>query len=123
MRNEGLVTALRVIGGITIAVGAIATLVLLAEFGQGGRFSSAKLTGVEIGIAVGVGFYHVIFGILSFGVAQAVVEGTKVVEMNSTRQVSRSGDQNPSVTKCPKCDKTHAGDLRGQFCESCGGQL
>lgn len=123
MRNESLVTALRATGGITIAIGAIAFLILLSQFSQGGVFSSAKLSGVEFVIALGVGFYHVTFGILCFGVAQAVFEGTRAAEMNSTRQESRSGDQNPAVTECPKCDRLYDGDLRGQFCESCGGQL
>jgi len=40
-------------------------------------------------------------------------------------QMSQERRESPPVsrTKCPKCGKSHIGDLRGQFCESCGEKL
>jgi len=67
-----MVSGLRWIGGITIALGVVIGIVLLRKFGQAGMFSEAELNPNEIGIAVGVAFYHFIFGMLCFGVAQVL---------------------------------------------------
>ena len=123
MKNEGLINALRAIGGITIGIGAIASLMMIVEFSKPGMFSNKGLSGTEIVIAIGVAFYHVILGILCFGVAQTLVEVTNTVNMVDSKQRTKDGGQSVSKTKCRNCGKIYDGNLTGQFCEDCGEKL
>jgi hypothetical protein len=119
MKNEGLLIGLRIAGALAYVVGGLVFFLLLAQFGKGGMFGGrGEITGSEFLIAVGVFFYHAIFGILCFGVAQALQEATKAAGTETARE-----NQNPGETKCSKCGQTYDGDLRGQFCESCGEKL
>ncbi|MBI5183255.1 MAG: hypothetical protein HY999_02700 [Nitrospinae bacterium] len=67
-----MVNGLRVIGGVTIALGVIVGLGMLIKFSEAEMFSKAGLTPIEFGIAVGMVFYHVIFGILCLGIAEVL---------------------------------------------------
>ena len=122
MKNEGLINALRVIGGITIVLGVIACLVLIVQFSQEGMFSKADLTLKELGIAVLLGFYHVAFGILCFAVAEVLTEAGKAAERDPSRQGTQPASAS-TTTQCPKCSQLYPGDLRGQYCEACGAKL
>ena len=124
MRNEELVSALRVIGLLTIGLGVVTALLLLGKLAEPGPFRSrAQLDAMEVGIVLGVLFYHAILGILCFGVEQVLVEATVAAKHGLVHSEVERGDKAVSVTKCPKCGETYTGDLRGQFCESCGERL
>jgi len=116
MKNEGLITTLRILGGITIALGVVFMCVLIAKFSERGPFSSGGLNPVSAFIALCVGFYHAVIGILCFGVAQMLTEAGGHAASSSTGSTSKK-------TVCAKCGTSYSGDLRGQFCESCGEKL
>jgi hypothetical protein len=71
-KNEGFASFLDVVGYLTIIIGVIAALVLLAQFSKPGMFSDGKISGTQLLTAVGVGFYHFVFGILCIGVAKVL---------------------------------------------------
>jgi hypothetical protein len=131
MRNEGLTLTFWFMGGIIIVLGIIACLVLIDKFSEPGMFGNGgQLDGTEMGIVIGIAFYHLVIGMLCFGVAQALAEATQSGAMQGqSRSVierlgeEKFGNQGLISTKCPKCNASYAGDLRGQFCESCGERL
>ena len=103
MRNKGLINGLRVIGGTTIALGVLAYLILLNQFSQPGVFSNeGNVEGAEAATAIGVAFYHVVVGILCFGVAQVLAEITRPAEVENSREEIGPANQVPAVTKRAK---------------------
>jgi hypothetical protein len=117
MKNEGLITTLRILGGITIALGVVFMCVLIAKFSERGPFSSGGLNPVSAFIALCVGFYHAVIGILCFGVAQMLTEA------GGRRVASSSSGVSSKKTVCLKCGASYSGDHRGEFCENCGEKL
>ncbi len=124
MRNEGLIGALRVFAVILGILGMGAGVMLLAQFNSPGMFGGrGNVSGVELAIAAGVTFYHIVFALLLTGVAQVLEEVSKSAELVASGVGASSENPTSMTTNCPKCGQTYAGDLRGQFCESCGEKL
>jgi hypothetical protein len=109
-------TCLILVGYLTLALGAVTALGLIIWFSQPGMFSQGgSVTPGQLLIAGLVAFYHLMWALLCLGVARALMK--PVVE------IAPAAPRAPTVTVCPKCNKTFQGDLRGQFCEECGNRL
>jgi len=70
--NEGFAGFLDFLGYITIIIGVIATVMLFINYSQPSLFSNGNISGTQIMIAFGVGFYHLVFGTLCLGIAKTL---------------------------------------------------
>jgi hypothetical protein len=70
--NEGFAGFLDFLGYITIIIGVIATVMLFINYSQPSLFSNGNISGTQMMIAFGVGFYHLVFGTLCLGVAKTL---------------------------------------------------
>ena len=115
MRNEGLIQTLQVMGYITIGLGIVVFIYLASS--QGG------LVGGETKLLLGlvVAFYHFLFGIMLIGVSKVLSEISESTIKLSKRTAEAREPLDETV--CPSCKAVFVGDLRGQFCESCGAKL
>lgn len=68
--DEGFAFLLDLVGYATIIIGVIIAMVLLSQLSKPGMFSSGEISGKELLTAFGVGFYHLVFGMLCFGVSK-----------------------------------------------------
>ena len=89
---------------------------LFVKFNEPGLFSSGGLDPGSVFLALCVGLYHAVMGILCFGVAQALAEAGGRVARSSSGVSSKK-------TVCLKCGASYSGDHRGEFCENCGEKL
>jgi len=121
VRNEGFINTLRIVGGIMIVLGVVFMIYLIVRSSQEGMFSKAELEARELFIAVGVGFYHFVIGVLCIGMAQALAEASWAKGASSAQFFHEA--------TLPRCDKTYPTDLQCKSkaikfrCENCGTEV
>jgi hypothetical protein len=130
-RNDGWGVALSIIGGLTILLGLMLCVGVIASASERSFFNpQGELSGGAIMIALGIAFYHLIAAMLCFGVATVLREATQAasdVGALLAPKAAMTGQPLPSksaVTKCGNCGRVYTADeVHGQFCGSCGRML
>lgn len=59
----------------------------------------------------------------AIGLLKEIRDGLKHMSTKGTSFRQESSEEDLSTTTCPKCGTRYQGNLRGQFCEDCGGPL
>ena len=119
MPNENYGNTIRILGWISIIVGVIIAIYLMAK-------ASDAMFGGETMAIIGVlfGMIFVMLGIIGVGVGQLLLTSSGDTRQKSPiahRTTMRNTESNEIV--CPNCGEVYASNFSGQFCESCGALL
>lgn len=120
--HSSLAGGLRALGVICIVLGIVAGLALAVRYAQavdfvgprGMQLVPTKLVLLAFGALFAAVFYPMVSGLICFGAAAI---------LDSVAALHPTPEKVPATTTCGKCGKMFAGDMRGQFCEGCGGRL
>ncbi len=119
MPNEKLGNTIRAMGWISVVVGVIIAIFMVAKAGD------AMFGGEEIAIiGVLIGLIFVMLGIACVGVGQVLMTlGGTPPQATSTFRTAGTAEPESAMTVCSECGAKYTRDLSGQFCESCGATL